>query len=114
MSDEISGKKVGRIGSTSRTKAVEGTEGVSDVDQVGRIKATHAVGAVKGVGAAGGATSGGRVVTHAERARLLQIVDDEAKKMFSGSPKKRDLIVQAVTQAIDSGLIVEEPEEQEK
>jgi hypothetical protein len=110
MSDEIGSKKIGKIGSTEKTKAIKKADAVGNVDKVEQVKGAQSIAGIKGIGVSG-KIDGGRTVTPAERARLLQIVDDEAKKMFIESPKKRDLIIKAVSKAIDSGLIVEESED---
>jgi hypothetical protein len=111
MSDEIGNKKIGKVTSTDKAKAIKKADAVSNVDKVEQVRAAQSIAGVRGVGGTGRVDLGGRVVTAAERARLLQIVDDEAKKMFATSPKTRELIFKAVSQAIDSGLIVEEGED---
>ncbi len=116
MVDEIKGKKIGGVKATEvhgaeASSEVDKTEKVSNVSQVSEVKGAAGVDKASGVGGVGGNRRATRIMSAAEREQLLALVDDEAKKMFSGtqmSPERLQTVRQAVKIAIDSGIIVQE------
>ncbi|MCB0334016.1 MAG: hypothetical protein KDD55_10990 [Bdellovibrionales bacterium] len=106
--DKVGGKKkVGGVENTKTTQQVEETKGIG---QVGAIQKT---GAISGVGKAGEGERRRptRTMTVAEREKLFEMVNEEAKKLFNNSvvpPEQQKVIEDAVKMAIDSGLVDED------
>lgn len=109
MTKKIGDKKIGRVQSTQETADVEKTGGVGGVSGVAP---TSSVGGVSGTGAVG-KRRGTRVMSMAERQQLLDMIDEEADKLFAeGSPfaKKKEMLKNAVKMVVDSGIIDEDEE----
>ena len=107
---KISGIKSSVVKPTDMTKEVAGAESVSEVGQVGGVKATAAVGGAKGAGPVHKRRST-RQMTAEEREHLLQMVQEEADKMFGSSgmsAQRKKTVAEAVKMAIDAGLIEED------
>ena len=100
-------KKIGKVGGTQATRDVEQTESVKGI---GGVAPTSGVGRVTGAGPIG-KNRATRIMTLAEREQLLQMIDEEADKLFEGtgmSSAKKKVIAQAVKMAIDAGLVPNE------
>jgi hypothetical protein len=105
--------RIGKVGSTSRTKEVEETESIKGVDTVKDVARVDQVKAVQG---ASNIDQVGRVMTQAERAHIMKIVDEEAEMFFQNSQipaNKRKMIKDAVSMAVDAGLLLKEDEDEE-
>lgn len=103
--------RIGKVGSTSRTKAVKETEAVAGV---GAVKEVGKVDAVKAILGASRIDSVGRVVTKAEHAQIMKLISEEAETFFQESQipaSKRKVIKDAVVMAVDAGLILNDEEE---
>jgi hypothetical protein len=107
---KIGGIKSSIVKPTDTAKEVAGAEAVSEVGEVAGIKATSAVGGTKAAGAAGRRRAT-RTMTLQEREHLLQMVQEEAEKMFANSAlsaERKKTVADAVKMAIDAGLIQED------
>ena len=109
MSNGIDDKKgkVGGVSGTSTTKNIEKASGVSEVEEV---KKTEAVGGPTSTGPVGRRKLT-RTMSASERDALLNIVDEEADKLFgkSGmSEETREVARQAVRMAIDGAAVEED------
>ncbi len=107
MTDKIGKKKkIGTVQSTERTTEVESTGAVSGVDAVKPTSGVGAVGKAQGIGKRGPT----RIMSMAERAELMRLVEEEAEKMFPGAsmnPERKRAVVEAVKMAVDSGIAPE-------
>lgn len=101
--------KIGKVDSASRTRSVKETEALGGVEKTKKIDK------VKGVQQAASVSSVGQVVSKAEHAQLMRMVEEEADSMFgsSMSEDKKRLLKTAVKMALDSGLIIAEEEEED-
>lgn len=105
--DDSSVEGVRKSEKLERTAPVEQTGSVEKVEKVGRV------GSVKGAEKAGGAGA----ITPEERDRLLNMVEEEAEKLFENSSipeERREIITKAVKMAIDAGIAEEDAESSKK
>jgi len=108
MSDKRKTEKIDRIGATKGTRRVDPTAGVQSV---GAIRPTAGVQGVGRVGGVQSAERADRVMTGAQRERLLGMIQEEAEKLFpvgSLPAAQREVVKRAVMMAIDAGIIVKE------
>ncbi len=104
-------KKIKGINKTDALNSVRKSEAISQVSK------TSKVGAVTGV--SGASRMPTREMSYQERAELLQMVEQEAEKLFSNSKipeAQRQAIELAVKQTIDAALLEEQelPEKESK
>ena len=103
--------KVGSTGEVKSTGSVQKTQSVEGVQSKSAIQTTgvKSVGSVGATGTRGGSArigSSNRPLTPAERQYLMEIVSEEAEKMFADgkiSPKKRRIIEDSVKMTLSAG-----------
>ena len=111
MTKKIGDKKLGGVTSTTEASGIQKTEGIGEVKG---IQATTGVGGVGKAGAVGKRRST-RVMSLAEREALMNMIGEEAEKMFADgtlSASNKELVTNAVRMAVDAGLV--SPEDEEK
>ena len=113
MVDKIGGKKLGGVKGATETPGIDSAKAIGNV---GAVRATSGVGGVKGTGAIG-KRRGTRIMTMEERQQLLNMVNEEAEKIFGSGllpESKKDVVTQAVRMAVDASIAgPEEAEEKE-
>jgi hypothetical protein len=110
MTKKIGDKKLGGVTSTTEASGIQKTEGIGEVKS---IQATTGVGGVGKAGAVGKRRST-RVMSLAEREALMNMIGEEAEKMFADgtlSASNKELVTNAVKMAVDAGLVPDEDKE---
>jgi hypothetical protein len=105
MTKKIGDKKLGGVKQTTQATQVSGADAVTNVTS---IKATAGVGSIKGPGAISGKRRPTRLMTLEERQQLLQIVSEEADKMFNAGllpAEKKEIVTKAVKMTVDASLL---------
>lgn len=111
MNGKIGDKKIGGVNTTRETSQVDRAQ------EVGGVEETRAIGQVRGAGSVGDRRRPTRVMTAEEREKFFKMVDEEADRLFGSnalSPKRRELVKQAVKMAVDSGLLPEDDDKKRK
>ena len=111
MSKKIGDKKLGSVTSASETSGVQKTESIGEVKG---IQATTGIGGVGKAGAIGKRRST-RVMSLAEREALMNLIGEEAQKMFADgtlSASNKQLVTSAVKMAVDAGIVTPEGEDE--
>jgi hypothetical protein len=101
-------------------KKIDSSRSTVAAGEVARAGATTEVGAVKEVKSAGAAAGAQRVrrptrpMTAEERSSLLNLVQEEARKMLTLPNTKREAIEKAVLMALESGQLEETKSQEEE
>ena len=113
MTKKIGDKKLGGIKGATEAQGIDSTKAIGNI---GAVKPTTGVGGVKGAGAIGKRRTT-RIMTMEERQQLLNMINEEAEKIFSAGilpESKKDVVTQAVRMAVDASIAGPEEEEDEK
>jgi len=106
MTKKIGDKKLGGVKSTTHATEVDTTRPVGSVTS---IKPAGGVGGITGPSAIGKRRAT-RLMTLEEREQLLQMINEEADKMFKSGvipPQKKEVVAKAVKMAIDASILTE-------
>lgn len=106
MTKKIGDKKLSGVKQTTQATQVAGAEAVTSVTSV---KPASSIGSIKGPGAIGGRRRPTRLMTIEERQQLLQMVSEEADKMFNSGllpAEKKEIVTKAVKMTVDAGILM--------
>lgn len=97
-----------KVGGTQKTQSVQGADAVKAKSEI-QTTGVKSVGGVQGSSRSTGSQrirNNTRPLTSAEREFLLELVSEEAEKLFGGgkiSPRKRQIIEQSVKISLSAG-----------